>query len=124
MATRIVNANGRSYNFSADDPFPLSSRFSALVRARLIDELTGTPPLTPVQVDSNIAPSTPRVASDGLVGLVGIPRHIFRSLTLNLSPALDKYLAEMTLSGRGLYSAAAARGNSHRPSNLCRARAR
>src|SRR2546427_4273720 len=80
MPRRIVQDHQRNYLFSADDPAPLGSRFWAVVKLRVIDELTGTPPRGPVTLRAQERGLTPRVSSDGLIGVVGIPQHVFPAL--------------------------------------------
>ncbi|HEY3282020.1 MAG TPA: hypothetical protein VGN26_07065 [Armatimonadota bacterium] len=95
MSRRTVIDGSVSYSFSPDDAYPLSSRYWALVSARLVDELTGRPPATDVSVESDLVPSTPRIAGDGLVGVVGVPRHLLQSL------AIRGFEAHLTVRARG-----------------------
>jgi hypothetical protein len=55
-------------------------RFWGLVRARVVDELTGQPPLSPITVRADLRGCTSRVLTDGVVGLVGMPRHAYPSV--------------------------------------------
>ena len=80
MPRRTVEVEGRRYLFSADDQPPLGDRFWALARLRVLDELTGEPPAGPISLESGTPLAAPRIASDGLVGLVGFPRGIFPAL--------------------------------------------
>lgn len=81
MSRRVVTVNSKAYVFSSDDQPPLGQRFWAIVRARVIDELTGQPPTSAITIESDTLSVVPRVANDGLVGLVGIPHQVFPALT-------------------------------------------
>lgn len=101
MSRRVVKVDSRTYAFSPDDQPPLGQRLWALVRARVIDELTRQPPFSTISLDSDAHPTIARVASDGLVGLVGIPRHVFPALalknyTIRLSVQAKGYLPRQT----------------------------
>lgn len=80
MARRVVQAQGREYLFSPDDPAPLSSRIWAIVQARLINDVTNEPVTSSVQLKSDIKECIPRISRDGLVGFVGIPSRVFSAL--------------------------------------------
>ena len=98
MTRRTIQANGRIYTFSPDDAVPLSERTWALVSARLVDEITGEPPRSAVTIKAAEPGFIPRVASDGLVGLIGIPLRVFprlatQSYTVNLTVTAEGYIA-------------------------------
>lgn len=115
MTRRIIQTVGRDYTFSPEDPIPLASRHWAVVDARVIDELTDTPPSATITIKSDLAHSSPRVvgtgqgrwadetarfnsppaAGDGLVGLVGVPVRIFPGL------ALRNYTVQLTIQAQG-----------------------
>lgn len=95
MARRVLVADSRTYVFSPDDRPSVGQRLWALVRARVIDELTGQPPFNTISLDSDAHPTTARVASDGLVGLVGIPRDVFPAL------ALKNYTVRLSVRAQG-----------------------
>lgn len=80
MPRRSEQVEGKTVLISPDDPAPRGARFWALVRARVIDEMTGSAPLTAITLESDLAPTTPRVSDGGLVGVVGVPRHVFQVL--------------------------------------------
>lgn len=82
MARRIVEAGGLLYTFSPDDEVPLAGRTWGVVSARLIDEITNEPPRGRITVEADRPGLASRVASDGLVGLVGIPLNIFPNLAM------------------------------------------
>jgi hypothetical protein len=102
MPSRLVEVNGRQYVFSPEDQPPLGGRLWALVRARVIDELTGRPPLTAITLEADVTGASTRVASDGLVGVVGIPHHIFPAL------AMRNYTVALTVQVNGYVSRRAA----------------
>jgi hypothetical protein len=80
---------------SPEDQPPLGRRLWALVRARVIDELTRRPPSSSVRLDSDARSTTARVSSDGLVGLVGVPREVFPAL------ALKNYIVSLSIRSAG-----------------------
>ena len=82
MSRHQVTVQNRTYSFSPDDRPRVGSRWWALVLGRVIDELTGQPPQGEVTVQSDLRNAVPRVASDGLVGLVGIPQQVFPALSI------------------------------------------
>jgi len=84
--------------FSPDDQAPLGDRTWAIVKLRVTDELTGQPPTSIIAIQARERGLTPRVASDGLAGLVGIPRQLFPSLkmmgyTVHLTVSADGYIS-------------------------------
>jgi hypothetical protein len=76
MLRHIVQANSRTYLFSPDDPVPLGGRIWAIVRLRVTDELTGAAPDGKITIQTKQKGLVPRVGSDGIVGLVGIPQQV------------------------------------------------
>lgn len=80
--TRVpIVVNGTRYLTAPDDAVPDGVRTSAIVQARLIDELTGAPPAGPITVSPAgaafanpraRAAVNPRAADGAAVGLVGI----------------------------------------------------
>lgn len=105
MPRRTIEVEGRRYLFSADDQPSLGDRLRALARLRVIDELTGEPPAGLITLESDAPLAAPRIASDGLVGLVGFPRGIFPALatqpsTITLLVRVEGYIprqVEVTL---------------------------
>jgi hypothetical protein len=81
MSTRTIEANDRIYVYLPDDAIPRAARFWALIRARVIDELTGEPPLTPITLESDLEYTFPRSSDGGLIGLVGIPQQFLPPLS-------------------------------------------
>jgi hypothetical protein len=80
MRRRTVEANNLIYNFSPDDPPASGNRVWALVSARVVDEITGHPVVDPIALESDLPSVLARVATDGLVGLEGIPLQVFPGL--------------------------------------------
>ncbi len=78
MSRRTVTVGNLSYLFSPDDARSEGERFRALLRARVVDELTAQPPRGRINLETDAPRCIPRVAEDGLVGLAGIPRHVLR----------------------------------------------
>src|SRR6266699_4809709 len=98
MTRRVVIADGQLYTFSPDDDVPLADRTWAIVNARLVDEITDEPPRGDVTVEAAEAGFISRVASDGLVGLIGKPGRVFpklaiQSYTINLTVTAEWYVA-------------------------------
>jgi hypothetical protein len=80
MGRRVVQVEGRAVLFSGEDPPPLGDRFWALIRARMVDELTGNPLASPFSLSTTTKGLTPRLASDGVCGFTGIPSNAFPRL--------------------------------------------
>lgn len=77
MSARELTAGGRRWRFVSDEPPPdLLQRVQAVVDLAVTDELTGTPPPTPLAVATTRSGLTPRTGPDGRIGLVGRPVEI------------------------------------------------
>ena len=92
MAERLEVADGRHWVFSPDVLAIAGERSRAMLRARLVDEISGQPLRGPITVRCPRADLWPRVASDGLVGLVAQPSRVLpdlaasgTDLTLNIT---------------------------------------
>ena len=99
MAVRVIQANGRQYLFSPDDALPLAARYWALVRARLLNDVTLEPVTGDIRLESDLEMTVPRIADDGVVGLVAVPKDIFpvlagRNYTLHLTIHATGYLSQ------------------------------
>jgi len=81
--------------FSPDDPVALMDRWQALVKVRVTDEMTGEAPRGDIFLQVREPRMIPRIASDGLGGLVGIPRQTFPAISL------QKYFVNLTISAVG-----------------------
>src|SRR5438445_1631449 len=82
VTRQVYTANDITYTVAMDDRVPPGLRPMALVRAVLVDELTGQPPRGSITLATNQRGLSPRVADDGLIGWAGIPREAFSSLRL------------------------------------------
>jgi hypothetical protein len=78
--TRSVNAAGREYLISDDDSPHPEQLWWAVLRARMLDELSGRPPARGVRITSTTPRCVPRVGSDGIVGLAARPRDVSSAL--------------------------------------------
>ena len=90
MARRVVQAQGIEYVFAPDDEPPLATLLWGLVQARAINDVTGRPVTSEIRLESDLQPTVPRIARDGLVGLVAVPFKVFpvlagMSFTVNLT---------------------------------------
>jgi hypothetical protein len=97
MSRRAIQLESRKIIFSEDDPIPLVSRIQALAKLRITDELTSAPPDADISLEVRENGYTPRVASDGLAGVVGIPQQVIPNLNsqdyfVNLTIAAEGYL--------------------------------
>src|SRR2546425_8479774 len=61
------------YLVADDDPQPYDARWWAVLRTRVVDELTGEPPLNRIAIRTTTRGCVPRVGDDGLCGLVARP---------------------------------------------------
>jgi hypothetical protein len=83
---------------SPDDSIPPARRLQAVVSMSVTDELTGRPPDSLLSLEVKERRLLPRVASGGLVGLVGVPQEVFPGLQtqdylLHLTIRGDRYVA-------------------------------
>jgi len=96
MARRSTTAEATRYLVADDDPAPGDLLNGAILRCRVIDELTLKAPGAPVMIESSAAGLTKRVAGAGLCGLVGIARHaasaLLRPGTLTMAVTAPGYL--------------------------------
>ena len=104
MLRRTVVVDSKQYQFAADDEPPRSQRWWGLVHAQVVDEITGRAPASTISVTPPSSVVTAKVADNGAVGLVGVPRHVYSAtapsfrmdtivevpgfVSRNLSPAL------------------------------------
>lgn len=102
MSRRIVTTQQQQYTISPADEPPPGLRTWAVLQLRLFDELTDQPQLPPrglVTLRALTPHTTPRVATDGLAGLVGVPQLAFPALRTQAYPVrahieADGYLAQ------------------------------
>jgi len=95
MSRRNIQLANRIVIISPDDPLPLASRIQALFKLRITDELTTRPPESTIELKVEERGYVPRVASDGLAGLVGIPQQVIPRLNAR------NYPIHLTISARG-----------------------
>jgi hypothetical protein len=81
MPRQTIKVGRQRYVFSPEGRIPAGGRFCALVKVRLVDAVTGKPPGGGVIIQAKGSGFVPRVAGDGIVGLSGIPIHLFPDLT-------------------------------------------
>jgi hypothetical protein len=98
MAERTVQTRDYSYVFSSDGFAAIERQTWGLVRARIVDELTGDPPDTALAITTSFPNVLPRVATFGLVGLAGAPIAAFPHL------ATQSYAVPITLQAEGYIS--------------------
>lgn len=82
MARQTIEDYGIVYTIAMDDEIPISERNWAIVKGRVIDEITGEPPKTLVDIKTEHPGLIPKAANDGLVGLIGIPARLFPELNI------------------------------------------
>ncbi len=77
MTATVVNAQGLNWRFLTETPMPIAARHQVVLRAQVLDELTGLPPRTGLAVRSPIVGLTPRVSAGGIAGLAGRPYALY-----------------------------------------------
>jgi hypothetical protein len=90
MTCRPDIADGLRYTFCPDDPPRAADRWRAIVRALVRDEITQLSPDVEITVKTTAVGPWPRVASDGLVGLIGNPARLY--------PGLDAAMVDIPFS--------------------------
>ena len=98
ISRRAIQLENKTVLFSPDDAAPIVDRIQALVKIRVTDELTGGPPEGRVTIQVREQGLIPRMGSDGLGGLVGIPRQVFPGLQtidyfVHLTIRAERYLS-------------------------------
>ena len=86
MALEIFNANDVVYTISAEPELPDGMKTWAVLEALLVDEITGQPPLGPVNLQPSFPGISPRVAPGGKIGFAAIPIRAFPLLRLKNYP--------------------------------------
>jgi len=84
--------------FSPDDPVALMDRWQALVKVRVTDEMTGRAPRNAVSLEVKEPRMIPRIAGDGIGGVVGLPRQTFPAITA------QKYFVNLTINSENYVS--------------------
>lgn len=85
MNCRAESTVTHVFRFCPGDPPVPADRVRALLRARLVDEITQTPVTVDVVASTALPGASPRVAAFGRVGLVGRPLQLFPDLDLSSS---------------------------------------
>jgi hypothetical protein len=98
MARRSVTVDGNTLLVNFDEPPAQGSLNWAMLRARLFDELTGQAPVTTAFITGGPPQVRPRVASGGIVGLVGVPQKATPRL------ATQPYAFDVTMGAAGYLS--------------------
>jgi len=103
VTVREETVGDTTYTYNPDPPPPVVDRWRAVVRARLIDEITREEVLESVALACQPNEMVPRAATGGLVGAIGRPAKLFPSLgtaavEIRLDVATHGYLP-MTLAG-------------------------
>lgn len=87
MTLRTVLADNGAWRFAPEDPPPLAMRSQAILRARVVDEVTGQPPLAPLAVRTTLRGAMARAGVGGRVGVVGRPAQLFPDVGVALAEA-------------------------------------
>ena len=98
MALETFSANDVIYMVSPEPELPDGLKTWAVIKALLVDEITGQPPLGDISIQSSFSGMSPRVAPGGMVGFAGIPVRVFPSLqavsyTVPISIESDGYVS-------------------------------
>ncbi|HEX6323474.1 MAG TPA: hypothetical protein VFZ36_07100 [Vicinamibacterales bacterium] len=80
MARRAIEHAGLRYTIADDDPARQDLLPWAVLRTRVIDELTLAPPIAPVALTSTLPGARSRAADGGVCGLVARPRDVSSAL--------------------------------------------
>lgn len=73
MARRQIMVAGQEVSFTEDDRAAPAQGWWAVLRTRVIDEVTQAPPASGLRLSSSTPRCTPRVSADGVCGLVARP---------------------------------------------------
>src|SRR5688572_32148129 len=80
MARRTVTAAGREYIISDDDSARPEQLWWAVLRTRVVDEISGRAPAGGVRITTSTPLCVPRVGADGIVGLAARLRDVSTAL--------------------------------------------
>ena len=89
MTTRIETAGDETYLYDPDAPQRAGERWRAIARAHVADEITREAIRHQIRVSTEHDGLVPRVASDGIVGVIGRPAQLFPTLA---AAAVDLHL--------------------------------
>lgn len=92
-----VTADDITYVVSPDDPPPAGGWTWGVVGARLVDEIWGEPPRSPITVRCDRTGLSPRVGVDGAAGVTGVPLEALsrldaQSYSFTLTFVAERYL--------------------------------
>jgi hypothetical protein len=87
VTARTVVAPPGSWLFTPDDPPHIAERTQAILRARIVDEVTGEPPAAPLQTATTLRGAVAQSSGGGRVGVVGRPRLAFPDAGIALAHA-------------------------------------
>ncbi|MCK0509728.1 hypothetical protein [Aromatoleum buckelii] len=82
MARREVVHDSIRYTIADGDPPPADLSIWAVLRTRVIDELTLAPPANRIRLTTNLRRATVRIAEGGYCGLVARPRDVSAALVM------------------------------------------
>lgn len=80
MIARLETAGDEAYLYTPDAPQHAGERWRAIARARVADEITREAIRHQIRVSAERDDLVPRVASDGMVGVIGRPAQLFPTL--------------------------------------------
>ncbi|APX11990.1 hypothetical protein [Tateyamaria omphalii] len=83
MTTLTVTSGQQTYTIAPIPAGPVAHRARAVLRARLVDELTGLGVRGGVSIDTALTGLSARMAGDGIVGFVANPARRFTDLVAN-----------------------------------------
>ena len=80
MSRRVVTVGNALVTIDTDDPAPRELFNWAVLRTRVVDELTLAPPRVSMRIVGDVPAARPRVAGDGICGFVARPRDVAQAL--------------------------------------------
>ena len=80
MAVETFDANDLIYTVSPEPELPDGMKTWAVLLARVMDEISGKPPLGDAGIQTSFPGLSPRASSGGLLGLAAIPVRVFPAL--------------------------------------------
>lgn len=82
MNPAIVKVDGKEYLFLQDQARPEAARLFAITEMQLLDEMTGLPIRSRINISGDRPGLSQKLINDGFAGLVGIPENVFRGIDL------------------------------------------
>lgn len=80
MAIEIFDANDLTYTVATEPELPDGMKTWAVLQARVLDEITGQPPLCDISIQTPFLGLSPRASSGGLLAFAAIPVRVFPAL--------------------------------------------